>query len=132
MYVCSIKFLRTAYLIWQIFLKKLSLFLIAINEFHSKIVNPTVIFLWVYNSKLKKTDLKLLLSKLTSNWMHIYALFNERCWCSCPMCVKNRRCSTPRSYWCRRFITCETQCCKTEIFEWYWTMTEKVPFWIKW
>ena len=33
-----------------------------------------------------------------SNSMYFYALFNDHCVCSCPMCVKYRRCSSPEGH----------------------------------
>ena len=42
------------------------------------------------------------------HWIHVYALFNEHCWYSCPMYVKSRRYSTYGNYWCRRLIICHS------------------------
>ena len=50
----SEKSLKIANLKWQIFFKKFRSFLIVISESQRILVNPIVIFLWVYNSKLKK------------------------------------------------------------------------------
>ena len=38
--------------------------------------------------------------------MHFYVLFYEHCWCSCPMCVKSRRWSSPEGLWCRWWSAC--------------------------
>ena len=59
----------------------------------------TVIFIWVYNWNVKISNTTLL-QKLTNNWMHFYALFNEHCWCSRPICVKSRRYYSLRRHRC--------------------------------
>ena len=94
--------LKIAYLTWQIFFQKSRSFLIVISESHRILVDPTALFLWVYNSNPKKSDINLLLSKPTSNWIYLYALFNKHCWCLRPMCVKSQSCCSPERHWCRR------------------------------
>ena len=51
----SAKSLKTTYLTWQIFFEKSKPFLIFTSESHWKIINPTVLFLWVFNWNLKRT-----------------------------------------------------------------------------
>ena len=46
-------------------------------------------------------DHKKILKRRVENLFHWKlarnTIFNEHCWCSCPMCVKSRRCSVPRA-----------------------------------
>ena len=74
--IYSAKFLKSVYLTWQIFLTKIERsFLIVISESLRILVNPTVIFLWVHNSNLKKRDMNRLLYRQTCNRMYFYAPF---------------------------------------------------------
>ena len=136
---------------WPVLCNKKSILVgtkFACSIIHENIIwKFNLIFLWVYiwNTKqiLKISDNNLLHWKLSRNWNNIYALFNEHFWCSCPMCVKYRRCSAPGGhvnyfllriiyYWVRLFFFTLSPFCSLFLIEKkYWIPFDGLIFYYK-
>ena len=88
---CSIvQSLKIPYLTWQVFFQKSKSFLIAITESYYNISLGIEL-----RSEKKRYESSSLEADKQLN------AINEHYWCSCPMCIENRKCSAPGGYWCR-------------------------------